>query len=170
MTTAPDVMNLITGGREKLVRTPGKESGEGRVDVSWRLHLKSAPAVVYKAISSDEGRARFWAESAVEADGRLHFIFPNGQRWQGKVLEVEPPWRFSLEYIDNTVVILELQGDGRGGTNLQVINRGIVRDSANEVMAGWVSVLLALKAAVDFGVDLRNHDSLRTWDQGFVDN
>jgi hypothetical protein len=35
--------------------------------------------------------------------------------------------------------------------------------------AGWASVLLALKAAVDFGVDLRHHDPERTWDQGYGD-
>jgi hypothetical protein len=35
--------------------------------------------------------------------------------------------------------------------------------------AGWVSVLLALKAAVDFRIGLRNRDSERTWDEGFVD-
>jgi hypothetical protein len=29
---------------------------------------------------------------------------------------------------------------------------------------------MALKAAADFGVDLRSHDPGRTWDQGFVDN
>lgn len=28
---------------------------------------------------------------------------------------------------------------------------------------------MALKAAADFGVDLRNHDPTRTWDQGYVD-
>jgi hypothetical protein len=33
-----------------------------------------------------------------------------------------------------------------------------------------VSVLLALKAAVDFSVDLRNHDAGRTWCSGYVDN
>lgn len=38
------------------------------------------------------------------------------------------------------------------------------------MIAGWVSVLLALKAAVDFSVDLRNHDPGRTWDQGYADN
>jgi hypothetical protein len=40
----------------------------------------------------------------------------------------------------------------------------------NEMAAGWVSVLVALKAATDFGVDLRNHDPERTWEQRFVDN
>jgi hypothetical protein len=31
-------------------------------------------------------------------------------------------------------------------------------------------VLLALKSAADFGVDLRNHDPARTWDQGYAEN
>lgn len=31
------------------------------------------------------------------------------------------------------------------------------------------SPLLALKAYVDFGIDLRNRDPARTWDDGFVD-
>jgi hypothetical protein len=39
-----------------------------------------------------------------------------------------------------------------------------------EVNAGWVSVLMALKAAADFRVDLRNHDTRRTWSQGYCDN
>jgi hypothetical protein len=39
-----------------------------------------------------------------------------------------------------------------------------------EVIAGWVSVQLALKAAVDFGVDLRTHDPARSWDQGYAEN
>jgi hypothetical protein len=29
---------------------------------------------------------------------------------------------------------------------------------------------MALKAAADFGVDLRNHDRQRTWEQGYVEN
>jgi hypothetical protein len=31
-------------------------------------------------------------------------------------------------------------------------------------------VLLALRSAADFGVDLRNHDLARTWDQGYAEN
>lgn len=38
------------------------------------------------------------------------------------------------------------------------------------MIAGWVSVLMAMKAAVDFGIDLRNHDSDMAWAQGFADN
>ena len=34
---------------------------------------------------------------------------------------------------------------------------------------GVVSVLLALKAAADFSVDLRNRDPGRRWEDGYVD-
>lgn len=30
-------------------------------------------------------------------------------------------------------------------------------------------MLLALKAAVDFAIDLRSHDPGRTWEHGYVD-
>lgn len=33
-----------------------------------------------------------------------------------------------------------------------------------------MSVLLNMKAAVDFGIDLRSHDLSRTWLEGYVDN
>jgi len=39
-----------------------------------------------------------------------------------------------------------------------------------EIIAGWVSVLLSLKAAGNFGVDLRGHDPERHWDHGYVEN
>jgi hypothetical protein len=39
-----------------------------------------------------------------------------------------------------------------------------------EIRSGWISVLLLLKAAVDFGVDMRNHDPKRTWDHTYCDN
>jgi hypothetical protein len=38
------------------------------------------------------------------------------------------------------------------------------------ITAGWVFVLMALKASVNFVVDLRNHDSNRTWDEGYAEN
>ncbi|MDT8321369.1 MAG: hypothetical protein RQ826_12660 [Xanthomonadales bacterium] len=43
-------------------------------------------------------------------------------------------------------------------------------DDFEEVLAGWVSVLLTLKAACDHGIDLRNHDREASWDQGYVEN
>ena len=52
--------------------------------IVWRLHLAAPVSRVYQALSTDAGRASFWAESAVEHDGVIHFVFPNGVEWQGR--------------------------------------------------------------------------------------
>ncbi len=38
------------------------------------------------------------------------------------------------------------------------------------LLPGWLNVLLPLKAMLDFGVDLRNHDPTRTWNERYVDH
>jgi hypothetical protein len=121
-------------------------------------------------LSTDHGRAQFWAESAVEQDGVIHFTFPNAQRWQGKIVARQAPILFAVEYIGNSLVRFELSADGHEGTLLTLVDSGVAAEERTEVIAGWVSVLLALKAAADFEVDLRNHDANRTWDQSFVEN
>jgi uncharacterized protein YndB with AHSA1/START domain len=138
--------------------------------ISWRLHLSSPPEAVYRMLTTEEGRAGFWAEEAPLREDRIRFQFPNGGVWSARVLDEEPPKRFSLEYYGGTVTTFELNPDGQGGTDLMLTDEGIRSDHREDVLPGWVSVLLALKAAVDAGVDLRNHDPTRTWDQGYVDN
>ena len=138
--------------------------------IHWRLHLRSAPDDVYRMLSTDEGRARFWAESAVEMDGEIDFRFPTGQTWRGKVIEKSPPHRFVVEYYGGSLTTFELSDDGAGGTDLMLTDAGVPAADRIEVIGWWVSVLMALKGAVDFGVDLRNRDPLRTWDQDFVEN
>jgi len=138
--------------------------------IQWSLHLQSAPGKVYRMLASDEGRARFWAESAVEQDGHIHFLFPNGQSWQGEILAQRPPHFFRVVYLGGSIVTFALETDGASGTDLTLTDEGVPDEYRCEVIAGWVSVLMALKAAADFGVDLRNHDPRRTWEQGFADN
>jgi hypothetical protein len=106
----------------------------------------------------------------VEQDGVIHFIFPNQAEWKGKILEKEPPHKFKVEYYGGSITTFELNHDGSGGTDLTLTDQGIPAQDRTEVIAGWVSVLMALKASVDFGIDLRNHDPMRTWDQGYAEN
>jgi uncharacterized protein YndB with AHSA1/START domain len=138
--------------------------------IRWRLHLASPTESVYEKLSTDDGRATFWAESAVEQDDVIHFVFPDQAEWTGRILESQPPHRFQVEYYGGSITTFELEPDGSGGTDLTVTDQGVPVQDRTEVIAGWVSVLMALKASVDFGVDLRNHDPQRTWDQGYAEN
>jgi len=138
--------------------------------IRWRLHLKSPIAKVYQALSTDLGRASFWAESAIERDGVIHFIFPNNVTWDARVIHAIPPHKYAVLYYGNSIATFEIEEDGHGGTDLTLTDSGVPAQHRTEVIAGWVSVLMALKAAVDFGVDLRAHDAERHWDSGYVEN
>jgi uncharacterized protein YndB with AHSA1/START domain len=132
----------------------------------WRIHLNSPSERVYDTLASAAGRASFWAESAREHDGAIDFLFPDGSQVRSRILAAERPHRFALTYFGDSEVTFALTADGSGGCDLHL------SDTAGDVetMAGWVSVLLALKGAVDFGVDVRNHDETRTWNHGYADN
>jgi uncharacterized protein YndB with AHSA1/START domain len=148
---------------------PGARDAAGRA-IRWRLHLASPPASVYALLATDAGRARFWAESAVESDGRIEWRWPGGFHARTRLIETAPPHRYAVEYYGGSRVTFILADDGAGGTDLTLTDEGVADTDWAEVNAGWVSVLMALKAAADHGIDLRNHDESRTWTQGYADN
>jgi uncharacterized protein YndB with AHSA1/START domain len=137
--------------------------------IRWRLHLASPPQGVWEALTTDEGRASFWAESAVEKDAAIHFRFPNALAEKARILAREPGKRFSVDYFGSPTTFL-LEPDAHGGTDLTLEARDVPENDKPEIAAGWVSVLMALKARVDHKVDLRGHDPDRTWDQGYCEN
>lgn len=138
--------------------------------IRWKIHLNAAPEQVYDMLSTNDGRAAFWAESAMELDKHVLFIFPDGQKYRGRVLEARGPNTYKVEYVGGTTAAFKIESDGAKGSLLTLTADGIEDADRAEWIAGWVSVLMCLKAAVDFGVDLRNHDARYTWDKGFADN
>lgn len=136
--------------------------------IRWRMHLPVPPAVVFDGLNSDEGRASFWAESAVERDGTIEFRFINGFAFRSRILERDPPRVLAIDYI-GAVARFELVSDGEGGTDLLLTHTGVPIEEWNEVHAGWLNVLFPLKAWLGHRVDLRNHDPARSWDQGYAD-
>ncbi len=136
--------------------------------IVWRLHLQSPPERVYAVLDSADGRAGFWAESAPEVDGVVHFEFINGMRWSGRISDRSAGRQWAVEYF-GSVATFDLAEDGSGGTDLTLTDRGVADEDRTEVTAGWLNVLLPLKAYVDHGIDLRSHDPGRTWDEGYVD-
>lgn len=136
--------------------------------IRWRVHLPAPPEKVFETLTSDEGRAAFWAESTVERDGAIHFRFINGLEYESKVLEQHGPDVFALEYFGG-IARFELAPDGKGGTDLLLTHSGVLPEDWNEVHAGWLNVLFPLKAWLAGELDLRNHDPKRTWDDGYAD-
>jgi uncharacterized protein YndB with AHSA1/START domain len=151
-------------------RTPIPPQGPPPADaVTVKVHLQTSPARVYEALATPEGRSSFWATSAEERDDTISFRFSNGMELQSRVLEREPGRRYAVTYFGDSVARFSLTPDHAGGTDLELTETGIHPDWWAEHRAGWVSVLLTLKAAVDFGVDLRNPHPGRDWDAGYAD-
>lgn len=140
------------------------------IAVRWRLHLRARPERVFEVIDSDAGRASFLAESSRTDGDEIVLTFPNGHVHRGRIIERSRPNRLVIEYLGLTQAAFDLQDDGVGGTDLTLTDAPVAPADEVEVGAGWVSVLMALKAAVDHGIDLRSHDPARTWDEGYVDN
>lgn len=137
-------------------------------DIRWRMHLPVVPDRVFDALDSDEGRASFWAESAQEVGGAIHFRFINGVEYVSRILRRDRPSVWTIDYFGSTATF-ELESDGSGGTELLLTHAAVPDDAWQEVHAGWLNVLFPLKGHVVFGVDLRNHDRTRSWDQGYAD-
>lgn len=135
--------------------------------IDWRVHFAASPETVWLAWTTDSGRERFWSESSRTQQGGFELGFVNGQSLEVALVEAEPPRRLVFRYFGGSTVTLELQPDGAGGCDLRLREEGAPEPLEN--YAGWVSVLLACKAAVDFGIDLRSNDPGRAWEAGFVD-
>ncbi|WP_106145871.1 SRPBCC family protein [Flagellimonas meridianipacifica] len=137
--------------------------------ITWKLYLKSNPKAVFDLISTAEGRKKFWAEKATEVNGIIQFTFPNGQEYKGQILKTIPNRKFYLDYF-NSLVKFNLEPSENDGTDLILINENVDESEFSEVNAGWISVLMNLKAVADFNCDLRNHDPKRTWNQDYAEN
>lgn len=137
--------------------------------IQWKMHFSSSPEKVYEALATNAGRAMYWAESAQEVDGYIEFNIYGYPPFKGKILSAKPSHMFSLEYV-GTNVTFTLDQDDQGGTDLTMHAENVEESLRFEMIPGWISVLMAMKAAVDFGVDLRNHDPKRCWNTGYADN
>nr|WP_298929001.1 SRPBCC domain-containing protein [uncultured Allomuricauda sp.] len=137
--------------------------------IVWKIHLKSSPEMVFGFLSTASGREKFWAKKAPEINGIIQFSFPNGESYESQIMKSNANNEFQLDYF-NSIVTFSLEPSKNNGTDLTLTNEGVAEDEFLEVHSGWVSVLMNLKAAADFQIDLRNHDPNKTWDQKYADN
>ncbi len=137
--------------------------------ITWKLLLRADISTIFKLLTTANGREKFWCEEASEAGNQIHFLFPNGQSYIGEIRKSISNKEVHLIYF-GSLVKFQLKSLSTGGTELTMVNEGVNEKEYMEMYAGWVSVLLNLKAVADYQCDLRNHNPLKTWDQGYVDN
>lgn len=103
--------------------------------IRWRLYPRSSPESVYMMLTTDDGRAAFWAESAVEETGFTHLRFINGVECRSRILESRPPRCFGL-----TTSTARWSSNwspmGREVTDLTVENSGFPEEDRAEILAG----------------------------------
>lgn len=120
------------------------------------VNCASAASDVYRALSTVLGRERFWADSAPESDGVISFVLADGRTDESRIEQAVQDRLYQLHHFGQTLTFT-LTPTPTNGTDLTLAV------SDGEVDSGeLVSLLLRLKAFVDFGVDLRNHDARRT--------
>ena len=138
--------------------------------IEWKVHLASSPAAVFELLTTDRGRERFWAEHSRCEDSTFTLTFSGGEQLRCAVVAEAASQHFAFRYFADTLVEITLTLDEAGGTDLSLTEIGFA-DAAHrsENYAGWIQVLLCLKAAVDHKVDLRNHDAARTWSRGYCE-
>jgi uncharacterized protein YndB with AHSA1/START domain len=137
--------------------------------IQWRIHLSSPPEKVFEALATAQGRQAFWAAEAPEYEGAIHFKFANGMVFESKVLGRQMPSLFAVEDFGGSRAEFQLVEDGTSGTDLTLTESQVPEENRLIHLSEWIPVLLALKAAVDFSVDLRNNDPERTWEDGYID-
>ena len=132
------------------------------------MHIAVSPDRVFAALDSNDGRAAFWAESALEREGAIDFRFVDGSGCRSRIVERRRPHVWAVDYM-GAVARFEMSPDERGGTDLLLTHTGVPEEEWTEVHAGWLNVLFPLKAWLLYGVDLRNHDPARSWAHGYAD-
>ena len=141
----------------------------GPNELQWRVHLDATPEAVYARLATDDGRESFWAESSKTLDDDVWLVFPDQSTTTVRIVLQRPPLLLEMDYF-GVSTRFALQPAGEQATVLEVTASNIPAHDMVDLAAGWVSVLLNLKAVINFGHDLRNHARPRTWADRFVDN
>jgi uncharacterized protein YndB with AHSA1/START domain len=142
--------------------------------INVNVKLSANQSRVWQALTTPSGITSWWSERAEiqpTDGGLLRLLFPNRRMLDSKVIQIRPESSMSFVYFGGTRAAFTVEAHPEGGTVVNLHDTGFsTQEDYAETLAGWTSVLLALKAYLDFGVDLRNHTPAFNWEHGFVDN
>ena len=135
--------------------------------VNWKITLAAEPGAVFELISTDAGRAAFWAEESRTEGQRFLLTFANGAQVDCRVIRHQPPHLISFEYFGGSRVDFRLGANPDGGTDFEVTEAAT--GEWQDHYPGWVAWLYCLKGAADHGITLKSRSPSKTWQKGYVD-
>jgi hypothetical protein len=136
--------------------------------IVWRVSLRSGVEDVFGLLDTDHGREKHWARRSRATPDGFDLEFAGGLTEHVVVRDRVQPTSMRIRYFGSEADLVLTPCD-EGGCVLEVTCRCDEIAEWMEFFPGWVSWLLVLKAAADFGADLRNGSPQRTWNDYFVD-
>lgn len=119
----------------------------GPNELQWRVHLNATPEGVYELLSTDGGRESFWAESSKAFNDEVSLAFPDLSTTTVRILLEHPPHVLEMDYFGVPTRFV-MQRAGEHSTVLEVTASNVPAHDMVDLAAGWVSVLLNLKAVI----------------------
>lgn len=114
--------------------------------IRWRIHLTAAPALVCQALATPAGRKRLAAQQP--ADRQLPAL-PAIRITEETTRADGLHYLLGIDYGHGNSAICEISAASEGGSTLTLSNIDVPAAQRPEVIASWITLLLALKAAVD---------------------
>lgn len=127
-------------------------------DLRLCLPPTAPPAQVYGGTGTDVGRGRGWAECREERDGLVEPAWTDEGSLLAPALRRRAPASFAVRRFGRSGLQFAWRDDGVGGTGLDLVLPDLPDERWARERAGRPRRLLELKAACEFGVDLRRHD------------
>jgi uncharacterized protein YndB with AHSA1/START domain/DNA-binding transcriptional ArsR family regulator len=160
-------------GLKKSIEENGEEQ---RMEKVFEIYIKTTPERLWKAITSDELRRRYWFGVGVTSEWTPGSYYEAGHPlaptpiYEGVNLEVEPPRRLVQSYTARWSEDAKREGTSRvtweiepigDSCRLTVTHDQLREDASEEIYGGWPQILSGLKTLLETGESLTTPGSLR---------
>jgi uncharacterized protein YndB with AHSA1/START domain len=144
-----------------------------------RIAIRATPARVFKAWTHDQTVSRWFTEKTLiepRRQGRIYFEWLAGDKLEAKVISIVKNRSFTFPFGDQGErVTVKFRKDGKGCIcELRQYHMATNEKSKWEMhrgcIQGWTFFLANLKAYLEHGIDLRDHNPKQSYRQDFVNS
>jgi uncharacterized protein YndB with AHSA1/START domain len=144
-----------------------------------KIEIDRPVSVVFEAWTNGDEIAKWFTEEAIiepRRNGRIYMMWLTGETMDDKIISIAKNRLFTIPFGDKRErVTVRFKKDGRGCIcELHQYNMGTSPKDKWEwhkgCAMGWTFFLANLKAYLEHGIDLRNHNPKRSYKKGFINS